>query len=266
MNPSEHFKAGNLQEAIAGQIQEVKANPQDHSRRLFLFELLMFAGDLDRARRQIEAIQYEEMELEMAVNAYRKLVNAEQARQQLFGSGGTPKFMTEPPEHVRLRLEAVTCARENRSDALNELLEKAESASPSLRGELNGKPFDNVRDCDDLFGTVLEVMVSDNYYWVPFEEVSSIVIEQPRFPRDLIWAPAQLELLSGSAGGVFLPVLYPGSHEHADNQVKLGRTTDWTSPEEGPVRGRGSRTFWVDAAAVPLLEWRQLRLSSGPVQ
>jgi len=56
MNATDLFKAGRLQAAIDAQIQEVKAKPADHGRRLFLFELCAFAGDLERARRQIDAL------------------------------------------------------------------------------------------------------------------------------------------------------------------------------------------------------------------
>ena len=47
MTARESYNAGRLQEAIAAQTQEVKARPADQSQRLFLFELLAFAGDLD---------------------------------------------------------------------------------------------------------------------------------------------------------------------------------------------------------------------------
>jgi type VI secretion system protein ImpE len=82
MNPAELYKAGQLAEAVNAQIGEVKANPADHARRLFLFELLAFAGDWDRARRQIDAVQYNEPDLDIAVLAYRKLLDAEQKRRQ----------------------------------------------------------------------------------------------------------------------------------------------------------------------------------------
>ena len=39
MNASELYREGKLQQAIEAQIAEVKSNPLDHSRRLFLFEL-----------------------------------------------------------------------------------------------------------------------------------------------------------------------------------------------------------------------------------
>jgi type VI secretion system protein ImpE len=263
MNASELFKAGKLREAIDAQVQEVKANPADHARRLFLFELLAFAGDLDRARRQIDAVTYTEPELVAAVLAYKTLLDAEQARRRLFQDGVPPKFFGEAPEHAHWRLEAVNRLREGRPQEAGHCLEKAVEATPPVKGRLNDRPFASLRDCDDLLAGVLEVLAQGAYYWVPLEQVESLALNAPKFPRDLLWAPARLELAE-SGGNVFLPALYPASHEHPDDQIKLGRSTDWTGAEGGPVRGVGARTFLVDDDAVGLLEWRQLEVEHQP--
>src|ERR1700675_1607211 len=105
MNAGTLFKSGKLQEAIAAQVQEVKSNPADQAKRLFLFEMLAFAGELDRAQRQIEALKFEEMEVETAALNYRKLLDAERARRRLFREGLQPQSLADFPEHVRLRLE-----------------------------------------------------------------------------------------------------------------------------------------------------------------
>src|SRR5437762_13769874 len=107
MNANECYKAGKIQDAIDDQTQVVKANPADQAKRLFLFELLVFAGDLERAQRQIDAVHYAELELETAVQAYRKLLEAEQFRRRVFREGIMPKFLLPPPEHVAKRLQAV---------------------------------------------------------------------------------------------------------------------------------------------------------------
>src|SRR5437763_15211518 len=91
MTPTDLFKQGQLAEAIQAQIGEVKAQPGDHARRLFLFELFAFAGDLDRARKQIDAINYGEIERDAAVANYRRLLEAEQARRSLFTGGVKPR-------------------------------------------------------------------------------------------------------------------------------------------------------------------------------
>src|SRR5262249_32677036 len=138
------------------------------------------------------------------------------------------------------------------------VLAKPEAESHAIKGTLNGKAFDVLRDADDRFGSVLEVMSQGDYFWVPLEQVESLAAKTPRFPRDLLWLPAHPSVRAGPAGDVFLPCLYPGSHEHADDEVKLGRTTDWKQAEGGPVLGQGARTFLVGDDAVPLLEWREL--------
>lgn len=265
MNAATLFKEGRLPEAVDAQVQEVKTNPADPNRRLFLFELLAFSGDLVRARKQIDAVQYGEVERDRSVAAYGKLLEIEDLRRRLFSASLRPKFLSEPPEHARLRLEAVDRLRENRPAEASELLQKADAAAPELQGSLNDKPFTSLRDCDDVFASVLEVIADMGgeygYYWVPLEQVASVEAKLPQHPRNLIWFPAQLQLRSGPTGNVFLPALYPNSHEHPDPQVKLGRLTDWKAAEGGPVQGVGLRMFVADDDALPLLEWRRLRIA-----
>jgi type VI secretion system protein ImpE len=258
MNASDFFKAGKLSDAIATHTQEVKSHPRDHGRRLFLFELLAFSGDLDRARKQIDAIHYDEMELESARMAYLGLLDAEQARRRVFRDGIMPQFLSQPPEHLYKRLEAINCLRADKQAEAAALLAQADEAAPAIKGTLNGKAFDGLRDCDDLFGPVLEVMAHGDYFWLPLEQVESLTINPPKFPRDLLWLPAKLSIHEGPAGDVFLPALYPGSHEHADEQIQLGRATDWVQAEGGPARGVGARMFLVGDDAVGLLDWREV--------
>jgi type VI secretion system protein ImpE len=260
MNASTLYKAGQLQAAIDEQIKEVKAAPADKAKRLFLFELLAFAGDLDRARRQIEAVTYEELELEAQVLDYKKLLDAEQRRRQLFSDGLKPEFFTEPPAHVQLRLEAVNHLRANNQTEAAALLEQAHAQCPPLKGQLNDKPFEALRDCDDLFADVLEVLARGTYFWVPLEQVARLTMNPPKFPRDLLWVSGRLEMTDSAAGNVFFPALYPRSHEHPDNQIKLGRMTDWQGPDSGPVLGVGLRTFLAGDDPFTLLQWRQLEI------
>lgn len=256
MNATEHYKAGRLPEAIEAQTLEVKADPANHGKRLFLFELLAFAGEWERARRQIDAVKYDDVHLDTAVSAYRALIDAEAARRRLFQDGAPPTFLAEPPEHVRLRLQALDLLRAGQGTEAATVLARADQTGPPVIGALNGKPFPHLRDTDDRFGTVLEVLAHGIYYWVPLEQVETITSNPPRFPRDLIWLPARLEM-NGAAGDVFLPTRYPGSEQHADPAVRLGRMSDWQGAEGEPVRGVGLRTFLVGDDPVPLLAWRQ---------
>jgi type VI secretion system protein ImpE len=261
MNASELFKAGKLGDALAAQIQEVKSRPAEQDRRLFLFELAAFAGDLDRATRQIEAVSYTEVERDAALQNYRKLIDAEKLRRRLFAESLAPRFLTDPPDHVRLRIEAVNRLREGRPAEASDLLRAANEQVPVVKGTLNGKPFEGARDADDLFGSVVEVMAHGNYFWVPLEQIDSLVMNAPRFPRDEIWLPARLMLREGEHGEVFVPVLYPGSHEHPDDAVKLGRATDWKTLDGGAVLGVGARTYLVGDDASCVRDWREVQLA-----
>jgi type VI secretion system protein ImpE len=258
MNASELYKAGRLREAIEAQVQEVKASAIDPSKRLFLFELLLFAGDLERARRQAEAIAYKDSDLDAAVAVYRKQLDAEQARRDLFARGVAPGFFGEPSEHLRLRLDAVNRLREGRPAEAAEVLGRANEVIPPAAGRLNGHPFHSLRDADDLFAGVLEVMAHGRYFWVGLEQVRLLTMNPPRFPRDLLFIPAHLEL-EDEQGDIFVPALYPGSHEHVDDQVKLGRMTEWKELDGGLLLGVGLHTFVRDDDDIGLLEWREWR-------
>ena len=260
MNADQHFRAGQLQEALDAQLKAVKADPSDHSKRLFLFELLVFAGDLDRARKQISLVDYGQLELDAAVLTYTKLLDAEAARRKLFSDGTAPRFFGEVPEHIHWRLDALACLREGRTADAMARLAKADEDAPVVKGRLNDKPFESLRDYDDVMLTVLELVARDAYYWVPLEQVASLAMNAPRFPRDLIWFPASLELKSGEAGEVFLSALYVDSHAEADDQIKLGRATDWKGENDAPTRGIGAKLFRVGDGDVPLVDWRRLQL------
>src|SRR6516164_7532733 len=116
MTSSDFYKAGRLADAIDAQVKAVKAAPADHGKRLFLFELLAFAGDLDRARRQIDAVQYDEPELAAAALGYKGLLDSEEARRRWSRDGVPPKFFGEAPEHAHWRLEAANRLREGRPE------------------------------------------------------------------------------------------------------------------------------------------------------
>ena len=248
MNASELFKAGKLQAAIDDQLQLVKEKPADGARRLFLFELLVFAGDIDRAMKQGELIKFGDVEIDTAMQGYVKLLFNEKARRQVLREGGKPQFFGPPPDFIQPRLDALALMQAGKHNEAADLL--ASNPPPEIKGTINGKPFDNLVDCDDLFGPILEVMTVQGYFWVPFASIRSLTSEAPKYPRDLFWMPATLEL-DDQEGPVFVPTIYPFSHEHKDDAVKLGRATDWIGGENAPVRGAGTRR---SSPATPTLD------------
>jgi type VI secretion system protein ImpE len=263
MGAKELFDAGNLQEAIAQLSQDVKARPQDLRSRIFLFELLCFTADFQRATRQLDALAQisGEVKVEMGVQIYRHVLQAESARGAFFNGERQPKFLSEPPPYTLLHVDAVKRLKENRLDEVERLLNESRRVREPLKGQVDGSQFADLTDCDDLLGPFLEVLVHSDYVWLPFERISQIEIQPPRTLRDLLWIPANVALDDQPLGEVFLPVLYYGSSEHPDDQVKLGRRTDWKSVGEEVFLGMGQRMLLIDGAERSLLEIRKIEFT-----
>ncbi len=85
--------------------------------------------------------------------------------------------------------------------------------------------------------------------------------------RDLLWAPAIVrtgEAFKGKElGEVLLPVLSPLSWKHSDDQVRLGRATDWKDDGEGNVIPLGQKLFAVDEDEIPILDIRKLEFDAA---
>lgn len=264
MKAKEHFDAGDLSAAIEQLNQDVRAHPTDIHPRTFLFELLCFAGDYERAARQLDVIGRQSATAEIGVQVYRHILAAEEARYRLFTHGLRPNFLFDPPPYLHQHLEAVNRLRENRPAEARVLLEQAEQARPRVAGQLAGQSFDDFRDVDDVLAPFLEVVVHDHYIWLPFEQIKQLTISPPKQLRDLLWIPATIEAHPGPLGQVFLPVLYPGTAGHDNDQIKLGRATDWLALGEGLARGAGQHLFLLDDSDRALLEIREITFNAGP--
>ncbi len=255
---------GQLSAAIEKVTQDVKSKPADASSRIFLFELLCFAGELDRAEKQLDVVGHQSIEMQVGVGQYGHVLAAERMRRKVFSDGTLPSFLTVPPEYAALHLEALGMQREQQPAKARELLEKSLSMQPSLAGQADGRAFEEFEDSDLFLGPFLELFVNDRYGWLPLEEIRRIEIDKPKHLRDLIWIHAKVEVRAGELGEVVLPVLYPGSDKNPNDAVKLGRMTDWINVGEGLARGAGQRLFMIDGEERAMLEMSEINfIDSG---
>ena len=84
MTPRALFQAGKLEESIKALSAELRDNPLDASRRTFLFELLCFAGEYDRAEKQLSVLSQGNKQAEMGGLVYLSSLHAERVRQGMF--------------------------------------------------------------------------------------------------------------------------------------------------------------------------------------
>ncbi len=232
MNATELYRAGRLDEAIQALGTSLRSDPMDAQRRTFLFELLCFAGEYDRAEKHLDVLAASGKEADMGALLYRSALHAERTRQKMFREGETPQGGRKP--------EAVS-------------------------GTLNGEAFESLVDADPRVGARLEIFAAGQYTWLPLEQIESVRIEAPSRLRDLLWAPAILRTgpaFSGlDLGEVLLPVLTPLAWASDDPDVRLGRKTDWQTTESGEEVPVGQRLLLVDGEEFPILEVRELMIA-----
>ncbi len=262
MDALQLFRDGNLQEAIAACTREVQSNPGKPNPRDLLSQLLCFSGEYERADKHLETLGAQFPEREAVVSLIRQLIRAAKARQQFYDDGRLPEFTEKPPEYLQSYLEASICFRQGESDEARKLLARAEASRPRPAGRCNGQPFQDLRDADDLTEALLEIFTTTGkYYWIPLENVRRIMLHPIENPLDVLWRRCQIQATACSEGIVYVPQLYAGTFRSEDESLRLGRSTDWVGPEEGPVRGIGHRVFWIDETPRPFVEIQNLEIN-----
>lgn len=226
------FQAGRLDDAIGALGAELRNDPADTQRRTFLFELLCFAGNLDRAEKQLDILSQGSKEAAMGTLLYRSALHAERTRQAMFADDQLP-------------LNAGTSA--------------------AVSGTLNGKPFSSLEDGDPRVGARLELFAAGQYTLMPLAHIESVRMQPPKRLRDLLWAPALVRTAPSfkgvELGEVLIPVMAPGSWQDEDDAIRLGRSTAWIALDDGREVPIGQRVLRIDGDEVPLLEVRDLVLA-----
>lgn len=233
MNARDLYRAGQLDAAIDALSEGLRDDPTDVSSRTFLFELLCFAGELDRAERQLDVLAGESSDADVGAWMYRSALHAERTRLEMFDTETFPSSESPPP--------------------------------PS--GTLNGNRFERIEDVDARIGARLEIFAAGQYTWIPLVHLASVSMDPPKRLRDLFWAPARVVGGAGlkdfELGEVLLPAVAAQSSSHADGEVRLGRSTDIAERDDGTLIPFGPKVLVVDGEPVPLLDVRELSID-GP--
>jgi type VI secretion system protein ImpE len=136
-------------------------------------------------------------------------------------------------------------------------IDRADVATPEVRGFVDGREFVGLRDGDERFASVFEVFVGSRYAWVPFEQVRAVVLPPAAGVVEMVYRPAELRLTDGRALNVVLPLVYPLSAESGDD-FALGEAVDWTTEDLGPVCAFGAKVYFVGEEELPLSQVRMI--------
>lgn len=228
------FEAGRLDQAVEALSLELRTDPTDLRRRTFLFELLCFAGEYDRAEKHLDVLARGDGDTQRGAWLYRGALHAARARRDMFGADTLPGASAEPPAPVA--------------------------------GRLNGEPFESLSDADPRIGARFEVFLADRYTWIPLQHIAAVRLSAPQRLRDLLWAPAHVRAGPSFQGAelrqVLLPAMTPLSCQHGEEAVRLGRCTVWQELGEVAVPV-GQKLLLVDGEPFPILELRELEITPG---
>lgn len=238
--------AGNLTGAIEIALNSVKSNPTDETARTFLFELSIFAGNWDRAEKQLEVIGHQDVNAMIGAQIYKQNLSAERDRLRHFEDGMLPECVLPTPKYVDKLLVAGSHIREGRFAEARKILDEAEEERPAFSGKLNGEEFTDFRDYNDITSCVFEGIIKGSYTWLPFEQITRMKFSTSKTLRDRFWIQAEFEMINGTNGELFLPALYVNSWKSEDDQIRLGKVTDWRELSEDLFVGEGTRMFQID--------------------
>jgi type VI secretion system protein ImpE len=259
MDPKEYLKAGRLLEARKILVDQIKASPADSGTRALLFQALSYLGEWDKARRHLDTLALQDSRMETGVQTYRHLLTAEAEREKVVTLMQPPSFLPESPAYFEGYYSGLKKLVEKDIEKAKEILDQAHAMRPTIKGTINGNDFEGFSDTDTFLSPFLEVFVHDRYVWIPFESIRELTIPQPKTLLDLLWSQAGITTWEGLTMNCYLPVLYPNSYNQEDEQIKLGRLTDWISLGGGLSRGVGQHVFQIGTEEMAVLEIREAR-------
>jgi type VI secretion system protein ImpE len=254
MEIKELIQAGNLAEARQRLVAAVKASPADLASRTLLFQVLCYLGEWDKADRHLEAISAQDSSRGAGALGYRNIVLAEIARCDVINKNQNASFISDPPDYLGSFLQLRTKLAEGNENQAGDLLATLESLRPTISGTVNDTPFVGLCDTDTTLFPFLEVIAHERYLWVPFESIRELSISQPDSLLDLLWIAARITTWEGLTMNCYLPVLYPKSFLHEDENIKMGRMTDWKPLAGSYAQGVGQHVFEVGGKDMAILE------------
>jgi type VI secretion system protein ImpE len=109
---------------------------------------------------------------------------------------------------------------------------------------------------------VLEAIINGQYYWIPFQQIQQIQIEEPVDLRDVVWMPAHFVWTNGGDTVGLIPTRYPDSETAEDSLLRLARKTEWTELNEASFIGLGQRLLSTNENDYALMDIREINFNT----
>lgn len=254
----DYLKSGDLNAAKDALQTAVRADPSDQKLRVFLFQLLCVTGEWKRAITQLKlCAELDPIAIPMA-QAYREAIICEVFREKVFAGEKDPLIFGEPAEWIALMIEANRALAAGNAGEAATVRAKAFDLVPDATGTINGTKFDWVADADMRLGPLLEIIINGKYYWMPFDAIDTLSVEEPEDLRDAVWTAANLKVKAGGEVVAMIPTRYPGTHLCKDDAAILARATTWADAGAETYVGTGQRLLSIGDTDIALMDLRAL--------
>jgi type VI secretion system protein ImpE len=262
MLAEDRLREGDLDESLRQLQVQVRKNPANAKYRVFLFQLLALMGQWERAMNQLNVAGELDSGTLAMVQTYREALRCEVLRGEIFAGRRSPLVFGAPEEWFALLLEAQRLLAQGSGDQARAMRECALESAPAMPGTIDGAPFEWIMDGDNRLGPVLEAIVNGRYYWIPFQHIRSIQVEEPEDLRDLVWMPANFTWGNGGESVGLIPTRYQGSEASRDPGIRRSRRTEWLEQPGGGYVGQGQRMFFTDSGEYPLMDVRRIAFAA----
>jgi len=245
MTPHDLWQIGDTAAALA--VAGERAETGDDRAKLLHFEIAAALGRTTIARAALRSIVRSDDDW---LNSRRDFVRLLKAciHRRLCGYG----FLFDAvPAHAGARRAALRAERRGDPDRARRLVDLADGGSPTIAGHVDGREFAELRDIDDGFASVLEVLAGSRALLIPWEQIRRVRLLPAEGLLDTVLCPAELRLSTGDDLACRLPLHYAGRRN-------LTRETNRRQRDNGPIRGTGARMLLTHDEEFLLSDCRQI--------
>ncbi len=261
-----NLQQGNLTDALVDLQNQIKKEPSNPKLRIFLFQLLAVSGQWERALVQLKVLGELDASSLLMVQTYHAAILCEALRGEVFSGKHSPLIFGDPQQWLALLIEALRLDAQGHASEAQRLRNQSLELAPATTGTIDDIDFDWIADADIRLGPVLEAIVNGRYYWIPFQQIRKIDIEEPTDLRDVVWMPATFTWVNGGAASGLIPTRYSGSENSDDSLIRLSRKTDWLPLTEDVSLGLGQRLLATNVDDYSLMDIRKIELNSSVEQ
>jgi type VI secretion system protein ImpE len=246
------IKQADLSTATSLASQALRDDPLNADIRGRYIELLCVQGDLDKADQQLDIMLRQHPDFVTGAVNLRHLIRAASARKDFYQAGMTAQLFDQPDAMFKAQLSLRVALNDADIPTAVSAATELESLRQSVTLNINGQPYQTVRDLDDSLCGYLELFGTDgHFYLVRFEQIDSLQFKKPESLLDTVWRRAEIFIKEGPQGDVFVPMTYIDSNSV---DTCLGRGSDWHQYAEGLVTGIGQKMLLINDDAMALTD------------